>query len=157
MSSLSSPGDGTTSIGRREARTVSFAALPEHARAAAQYLLENRLLVSQVSLVSEATAYEMDPEAASFTAEDIDLFLEFNAALRTVAMDFDRLDSANGAGIQDNHVTGSDLRAIADDLSAPDDLREPLARVRGEPEADASEPVRLPCVLVERDSVAPPP
>jgi hypothetical protein len=61
--------------------------LSAHLRDAAQYLLDNRLLLSMVSIVDQPSAYEVEPDDATLTADRLELFLEFNHSLGAVDLE----------------------------------------------------------------------
>ncbi|MGH9116594.1 MAG: hypothetical protein ACRD0A_01560, partial [Acidimicrobiales bacterium] len=98
---------------------------PAHLRAAAQYLLDNRLLLSLASIADDSRSYEVEPEEGSLTPEGIALFLDYNEALRAVALDFDRLDiAADEDRVPDGNVSVDDLREVAGNPAYPPELRE---------------------------------
>jgi hypothetical protein len=100
----------------------------EHLRAAAEYLLANRLLLSQASIVDSPVAYEVRPDDARLTADGISLFLEYNAAVRSVGLGFDRLDTAaHPEQDPDGYVSPNDLRAAAENPDLPPELRDAAA------------------------------
>jgi hypothetical protein len=95
-----------------------------HVREAAQYLLDNRLLLSMASIADEPTSFEVQPSAARLTPAGISRFLEYNEALRGVGLHFDRLDTAHEGGDPDGYVSVDDLEAAAEDRTLPVELRE---------------------------------
>lgn len=115
--------DGVVGLSDLEA-VAGDATLPAHLRDAAQYLLDNRLLLSMVSIVDRPTAYEVEPDDATLTAAGLELFLRFNHSLNAVALDFPRLDNAAHGGEPDGYVSVNDLRAAAADASLPAELRD---------------------------------
>jgi hypothetical protein len=98
--------------------------MPAHLRDAARYLLDNRLLLSMASTIDSAAPYEIEPDDARLTAGGLGLFLQFNHSLDTVALNFDRLDTAAHGGNSDGYVSVNDLRAAAADQSLPAQVRE---------------------------------
>jgi hypothetical protein len=101
--------------------------IPAHLRDAARYLLDNRLLLSMASNIDSTLPYEIEPDDARLTAGGLGLFLQLNHSLTTVALDFDRFDTAAHGGDPDGYVSVNDLRAAADDRSLPAEVREAAA------------------------------
>ena len=118
--------DGVVGLSDLQAITGNES-MPAHLRDAAQYLLDNRLLLSMVSIVDQPTAYEVEPDDATLTPGRLALFLEFNHSLNAVALHFPRLDTAAHGGEADGYVSVNDLRAAADDTSLPTELRDASA------------------------------
>ena len=100
--------------------------LPEYVRAAAQYLLDNPVFTSMASIVDVPTAYQFRPDEVHLTGDGIELFLQYNAALRAAGLGFDRLDAA-GDDETDGEVSWDNLEAAAGDDGLPESLQEAAA------------------------------
>ncbi|MFV0308990.1 MAG: hypothetical protein ACK5OX_14735 [Desertimonas sp.] len=120
-------GDVDHVVGLPDLEAVAAdASAPAHLRAAARYLLDNRLLLSQVSIVDTPLSYEVvNIGEHKITADGIRLFLDYNAALRTIALGFDAFDRAgDDDGDLDGVVSPAGLAALADDPEATAAQRE---------------------------------
>jgi hypothetical protein len=84
-------------------------------------------LLSMASNIDSTLPYEIEPDDARLTAGGLGLFLQLNHSLTTVALDFDRFDTAAHGGDPDGYVSVNDLRAAADDRSLPAEVREAAA------------------------------
>ncbi|MGH9185552.1 MAG: hypothetical protein ACRD0U_07040, partial [Acidimicrobiales bacterium] len=116
--------DGEVSLADLEA-IANDPNAPAHLRDAAAYLVANRLFLSQASIADQPLSYEVRPDDAMLTAAGITTFLQYNGAIRSVALNFDRLDTARHPDQDpDGYVSVNDLRAAADDESLPQSVRD---------------------------------
>ena len=93
-------------------------AVSDLVRAAAQYLLDNPVFTAWRAS-STADRLRAAPDDVHLTAGGIELFLEYNAAVRAVGLGFDTLDTAGDDDKPDGHVSWENLEAAAgDDLVA---------------------------------------
>ena len=125
--------DGNVSLSDLQA-TADDLTMPPYLRAAARYLIENRLLLSMVSIVDQPVPYEIEPDDVALNAGRISMFLEFNHSLNRMALDFDEFDAAGqDPGDADGYVSEDDLRHVADDASLPQSTRDAAAFLLANP------------------------
>ena len=88
--------------------------------------IENRLLLSMVSIVDQPVPYEIEPDDVALNAGRISMFLEFNHSLNHMALNFDEFDAAGqDPGDADDYVSEDDLRHVAGDASLPQSCATP--------------------------------
>ena len=115
-------------IGRSDLENIAAdPAVFDLVRAAAQYLLDNPVFTSMASIVDQPIAYELRPDEVHLTAGGIELFLEYNAAVRAVGLGFDTLDTAGDNDDPNGHVSWEDLEAAAGDDGLPAGLQDAAA------------------------------
>ena len=115
-------------IGRSDLENIAAdPAVSDLVRAAAQYLLDNPVFTSMASIVDQPIAYELRLDEVHLTAGGIELFLEYNAAIRAVGLGFDTLDTAGDNDDPDGHVSWENLEAAAGDDGLPAVLQDAAA------------------------------